>query len=482
MGSLVINHNSQAINTHRNLLNTDRAMKKTLEHLSSGERIVRAADGPAQLMISEQMRAQIASVNQAIENAQTGVSMIQTTEAALDEVNKLLVSVRQRAIHAANEGANDMNMLEADQFEIRNALESIDRIAQFSQFGKKKLLDGSNGVNGLAAGAGLTFMRASTDTKASSAAGYEVTIRQVATKASFTTSETLTTELIDSEVTISVEEEGRVASLVTKKGEDVMVISRKLQNALNLDGLRINVSVTEDGRMTLTHRDFGTDSSFSVVSDRAGFVGETTDIPTHVNNGLNVSGTISGQLATGEGRILTASVGTDADGLQVAYDGPVPPDPEKAVGRVKVSQNSLMFQVGPDAGQKVMVALNSVTSRTIALNVDNQSGFKNLSQVDVLTAQGAEDTMRLVSKAIDDITVVRGGLGAIQKNAMESNIRSLQVSREELINAESIIRDADMAAETSEFVRNKVLLSSGMAMLGQANQTTQNVLNLIQSA
>ena len=482
MGALVINHNSQAINTHRNLLNTDGRMKKSLEHLSSGERIVRAADGPAQLMISEQMRAQIASVNQAIENAQTGVSMVQTTEAALDEVNKLLVSIRQRAIHAANEGANDMNMLEADQFEIRNALESIDRIAQFSQFGKKKLLDGSNGVNGLAAGAGLTFMRASTDTKASSAAGYEVTIRQVATKASFTTNESLTTELIDSEVTISVEEEGRVASLVTKKGEDVMVISRKLQNSLDLDGLRINVSVTEDGKMTLTHRDFGTDSSFSVVSDRAGFVGETTDIPTHVNNGLNVSGTIAGQLATGQGRILTASVGTDADGLQVAYDGPVPADPEKPVGRVKVSQNSLIFQVGPDAGQKVSVALNSVTTRTIALNVDNQSGFRNLSQVDVLTAQGAEDTMRLVSKAIDDITVVRGGLGAIQKNAMESNIRSLQVSREELINAESIIRDADMAFETSEFVRNKTLMASGMAMLSQANQTSQNVLNLIQSA
>jgi len=175
-------------------------------------------------------------------------------------------------------------------------------------------------------------------------------------------------------------------------------------------------------------------------------------------------------------------VGTDADGLQVAYEGPIPEDSEKPVGRVKVSQNSLIFQVGPDAGQKVSVSLNSVSSRTVALNVDNQSGFKNLSEVDVLTAQSAEDTMRLVSKAIDDITVVRGGLGAIQKNAMESNIRSLQVSREELINAESVIRDADMAAETSEFVRNKVLMTSGMAMLSQANQTSQNVLNLIQSA
>ena len=79
MGALVINHNSQALNTHRNLLNTDARMKKNLEHLSSGERVVRAADAPASLMISEQMRAQVASVEQAIRNSEIGVSMVQTT-------------------------------------------------------------------------------------------------------------------------------------------------------------------------------------------------------------------------------------------------------------------------------------------------------------------------------------------------------------------------------------------------------------------
>ncbi|MDH4248803.1 MAG: flagellin, partial [Deltaproteobacteria bacterium] len=132
MGSLVINHNSQAMNTHRNLLNTDIRMKKSLEHLSSGEKVVRAADSPAMLMISEQMRAQIGSVTQAIANAETSVTMVQTSEAALDEVAKLLVSIRQLAIHAANEGTNDENMLAADQFEVKNALESIDRVSRFA--------------------------------------------------------------------------------------------------------------------------------------------------------------------------------------------------------------------------------------------------------------------------------------------------------------------------------------------------------------
>lgn len=480
MGALVINHNSQAINTHRNLLVTDRRMKKTMEHLSSGEKIVRAADAPAQLMISEQMRAQIASVVQAIENAHTGVSMVQTTEAVLDEVNRLLVGIRQRAIHAANEAANDPNMLEADQFEVKNSLEAIDRIAQFSQFGKKKLLDGSNGVNGLAAGSGLVFVRATPETRASSAQGYEVRVNQAAEKATVTT-EPITREMIDSGLTLSFEEHGRVASLTTKPGEDINVVLRKLQNGMDLDGLDLDVAKTDDDRLVFTHRKYGSEENFSIVADKPGVVSEGANQNVYVDNGKDVAGTINDQLATGKGRILTAAAGTDPDGLKVLYTGKTPDDPNMPVGHVKVNQGSLVFQIGPDAGQKVAVALNSVNTRTVALNVPNESGYKNLSEVDVRTPQGAEDTMRLVDKAIDDITFVRGELGAVQKNAMEANIRYLNVSREELVSAESTLRDADMAEEVSNYTRDQVMMSSGIAMLGQANQVTRNVLSLVQN-
>jgi len=480
MGALQINHNTSAINTHRNLMNTDRRIKTSLEHLSSGEKIVRAADAPAQLMISEQMRAQIASVVQAIDNAHTGVSMVQTTEAVLDEVNRLLVGVRQRAIHAANEAANDPNMLEADQFEVKNSLESIDRIAKFAQFGKKRLLDGSNGVNGLAAGDGLTFIKATTETRGSSAQGYEVRINQAATRASFT-SAPITREMIDAGLMLSFEEHGRVGSVSTKPGEDINVVLRKVQNSVDLDGLDIEVGKTEDDRLTFTHRKYGAEESFTVVADKPGVVSEAADAPVVVHNGHDVAGTINSQLAMGKGRVLTAASGTDADGLQMLYSGQTPADPNTPVGTVKVNQGSLVFQIGPDVGQKAKVALNSVNTRTVALNVPNASKFRNLSEVDVRTPQGAEDTMRLVDKAIDDITVVRGELGAVQKNAMEANIRSLNVSREELINAESVIRDADMAAEVSEFTRNQVMMQSGIAMLGHANQVSKNVLSLIQN-
>ncbi len=141
--SLRINNNIAAINAHRNLVNTTNNLTKSMEKLSSGYKINQAADNPAGLVISEQFRAQIAGLNQAISNSEGSINMIQTAEGALNELNNMLISMRELAIHAANEGFNDTAQLEADQAEIDNAIATIDRIAANTQFGTKKLIDGS---------------------------------------------------------------------------------------------------------------------------------------------------------------------------------------------------------------------------------------------------------------------------------------------------------------------------------------------------
>ncbi len=141
--SLRINHNLAALNAHRNLVHTTNALSNSMQKLSSGFRINKGSDNPAGLVISEQFRAQIAGLNQAIENSEGSIAMIQTAEGALNELNNLLISMRQLAIHAANEGFNDADQLAADQAEIDNAIRTIDRIAVNTQFGTKKLLDGS---------------------------------------------------------------------------------------------------------------------------------------------------------------------------------------------------------------------------------------------------------------------------------------------------------------------------------------------------
>jgi flagellin len=139
----MINHNIAALDAQRNLSQTTRSISGVMEKLSSGYRINRAADDPAGLVISEQFRAQIAGLNKAISNSEGSINMIQTAEGALNEISSLLVSMRELAIHAANEGMNDANQLAADQAEIENAIKTIDRIASNTQFGTKKLLDGT---------------------------------------------------------------------------------------------------------------------------------------------------------------------------------------------------------------------------------------------------------------------------------------------------------------------------------------------------
>lgn len=141
---LRINNNIEAMVAHRNLLKNDRALSKSLERLATGQKVNRAADDPAALVISEHMRAQVSGMEQAIRNNEVAISLVQTAEGSMNEISALLVNIRQRAISAANVGASDEAMTQANQSEIENALSSIDRIVSSTQFGQYKLLDGTN--------------------------------------------------------------------------------------------------------------------------------------------------------------------------------------------------------------------------------------------------------------------------------------------------------------------------------------------------
>ena len=159
--SLRVHTNAPSYGVHRQMVNNHRTQEKTLERLSSGLKINRGADAPANLQISERLRAQTSGLKQAIDNSEMGVSLVQTAEAALDEVNRTLIHARQVAVHAANEAVNDEFMLQADQQEVDNILETVDRIAKDTQFGNVSLLDGSAGTNAVTNGANLQFIGAS---------------------------------------------------------------------------------------------------------------------------------------------------------------------------------------------------------------------------------------------------------------------------------------------------------------------------------
>jgi flagellin len=137
---LRINQNVAAFNAYRNLSVTDGQMARSLEKLSSGFRINRAADDAAGLSISENLRSKVGGFKVAMRNAQDAISLVQTAEGALNEVHSLLQRVRDLAVQSANTGANDSDSRTAAQTEVTAALAEIDRIAQATVYGSKQLL------------------------------------------------------------------------------------------------------------------------------------------------------------------------------------------------------------------------------------------------------------------------------------------------------------------------------------------------------
>jgi flagellin len=145
--ALRINQNIGALTAHRWLAATDSSLNKSIERLSSGYRINTAADDPAGLVISENLRSQVSGLGQAMSNTSSAVNLLKTAESALQEIQNLLRNMRDLSLHAANTGAQDDTSIAADQAQITQAIASIDRISEQTQFGNLKLFDTASSGN-----------------------------------------------------------------------------------------------------------------------------------------------------------------------------------------------------------------------------------------------------------------------------------------------------------------------------------------------
>ena len=523
-----VNSNIPAINSHRNLLINNTEQAKVMERLSSGLKINRGADGPAALVISERLRSQTAGLEQAIDNSEAGISLVQTAEAALDEVSASLINARQLAVHAANEAVNDEFMLRANQQEIENILATVNRIAQSTQYGKRNLLDGSKGASGVVSGADLEFVDATQATKSSGATGYDVYIAQAACRAEVGGSVPLTNEIIDKGEQITIIEGSKTINFHSIKGETVETNLNVLSAAIKEAGLDIDlIRASEKGtdpntpqNITLRHQQFGSDYTFKVSSSTEGLLSTKSNIYDTIENGLDVAGEINGEEATGSGQVLTGNAGnSNTEGLAIRYKGhSLPGDSHSSntvtesyleqtqvseihrgernrlpqmseaelaecigalAGTVTVSQNSLVFQIGSNAEQTTSLALRNMRTSNLGAGVENLSGFQSLAEIDVTNAAKAQDTMSILDRALEEVSSTRAEIGAFQKNNLESNLNYLRIAHENVQSAKSIIRDADMAEEMTAFTRNQIMTESATAMLAQANLRGQSVLQLL---
>lgn len=390
-----IQTNVAAINAQRNLSVTGLKMGKVLEKLSSGYRINRAADDAAGLGISEKMRAQIRGNQQAVRNAQDGISMVQTAEGALDEVHSILQRMRELSVQAANgtyaEGGAERTSIGQ---EIQQLKSEIDRIATSTKFNGQSLLTGS--------------LSGSLDAAS------------------------------ELEVGVQLNTTGGAAA-VTK----VNVSGAKAQ-AYTLTGTGTDLTLT------------GADGSAQTISVNAIAANESGSLNfSNLGVSIELAATSAGKTAAG---IVTDITAAAADTFTVTGSG------------------SAQLQIGANSGDNLAISFSNMQTSELGASTDLNAIITDDQNVSTIAL--AETLMEELDGAIEDVNAQRGELGAVQ-NRLESTVRSLGVTVENLSAAESRIRDADIAELSSAMVSQQILQQAGISVLSQANAAPQAAINLL---
>ena len=272
---LAINTNTTAMNAHRQLAMTSAAQATSTARLSSGYRINSAADDPAGLANSEHLRAQMEGLGQAVNNANDAVNVLKTAEGALGESAAVLRQIRDVAIHASNTGANDTAAAQADQTQIKGAIEALDRIANQTAFGSKKLLDGTGAMSSTVLNPNAVTGATAASSGSSLVAGYaDITVTTAATKASKTYSATYA----DANATVAN------AGTITINGSSVTVgASDKVQDVLDKINAKtgdtgVTATLTAGGSLKLDQASYGSDKIIAYTESASIFNGGNTDV------------------------------------------------------------------------------------------------------------------------------------------------------------------------------------------------------------
>jgi flagellin len=467
-----INHNIAALRANNQLGKTNNLLDKSLEKLSSGFRINRAADDPAGMAISQKMKTQIAGLDQANRNASDGISVIQTAEGALTEVEAMIQRMRELAVQASN-GTNTTDDRKSIQAEIDQLTEEIQRISDTTEFNTKTLLSGNIDKKSYSDKAEVKLVSLSDNVETGD---YKITVNQEASKAVlFGTgipddSATLTAGTINIngvEVTI---EDGDTISEAYEKIRDacdnanIDVFGTNDTSALTSDG------IATDNTLVFMSQEYGSDESIEINCDNTALVsalGLSTGV---TKNGDDAKAT----LGTGFSSTATLSVDgdkikvTDAGDFEMVFQAGIGSD---AVGTVTVTVldvGPMELQIGANEDQTMDVRIQKVNP--VTLGIDN---------VNVCTDDGAEEAITLYDNANNQVAAIRAKLGAYQ-NRLEHSISNLDTTSENLTEALSRIEDVDMASEMSKYTQYQVLSQAGTSVLAQANQRPQTILSLLQ--
>ncbi|UWG98309.1 flagellin [Dehalobacter sp. DCM] len=483
---MIVNTNISSLNAQRSLYSTQSTMQKSLEKLSSGYRINKAADDAAGLAITEKMTGQINGLNKAISNSSSAISLIQTAEGALSESHSILQRMRELAVQSASDTntASDRTKLQA---EVDQLAKELTRISNTTEFNTQNLLAG--GLNdtfhiGANAGQNVSLSVAAMD---AFSLGVATGQNQAGT---FTANGTLLTAnniptanlgrglsaqtynlVVDHTVASTTENVDGVTGGVTSGGT--------FTGARN-ESLRIRVAAGGSGA-AVTSAEISTDggttwTAQAVAANVMTYKGATF---TFTNTAV-VNETAEYSLAAAKDTIqLQTTVGAvNIGSAQTVYSDMTTVTVGDAATSRTMKIDSTALGALADGTATLVVAQQASTAATFNADGTLLAQADTVAGVDISTQAAANTAITTINNALESVSSQRSTLGAMQ-NRLEHTINNLQAAAENLTSSKSTIKDVDMAQEMSSFTKSQILSQAGVAMLAQANQVPQAVLKLL---
>lgn len=474
-----IQHNISSLNTYESLKKSTSLIGKNLEKLASGYRINRAGDDAAGLAISEKMRAQITGLEQAGDNALDGISLIQTAEGAMEEIHSMLNRMMELSVQSSNGTYSDENR-SSMQDEINAILDEIQRIEKNTNFNDIPLLQGNDAklppVATIKGGMpvwvdmpqkdsnGLTGSYITTETYTdASGAQQQYQVEHAAAYMDFSQLNAgnindLLNENTGIYTTCCTCEAHYSIKFTTGTSSKSETSGQHYIYSIGIDGVSTGAELINriiqatkgnpNNHYTMLAADAANPSQLVIYDDRA-YPGKIPSVPAggkwdNWKNPYTASPSVS------QGR------GLFGEGVAYKYE-------PKLVGDVVLH----VTETSNEDGQLSLLLPEMGLS---------QIGISNLS---ISTAENAKSSIGRIQHGIDYVSQERGRMGAYQ-NRVEHTVNNLSVMKENITASESRIRDVDMAKEMGEYTKNNILIQSAQAMLSQANQVPNAVLQLLQ--
>ncbi|MDB5301099.1 MAG: fliC [Phycisphaerales bacterium] len=472
-----INTNVASLTAQLGLSRSQQTLNTTLQRLSSGLRINAGADDPAGLIASESLRSELAGIHQAVDNSQQAGNVIATAEGSLSEVSSLLLNIKSLVVQAANSGALSPDEIAANQLQVDSAVESITRISNTTNFAGLHLINGN--LDYLTSGVNTAAIKSLDIAQAHLGTNPNLPVQVNVITSAQTANLQFKSSAIVNSVTLTITGTDGAQTLTFTSGTAASAIAYAVNGISDSTGVtaaQITAGNITSGIAFHSTR-FGSKNFVSVTAQTGSFA--TVDTAGSARSrvtGRDAVATVNGALVTGDGLNLKVNTGSLDMNMTLANTFGA------GNTRFAVTGGGALFQLGAQvsSNQQVSIGISSVAASKLG---DSNVGFLNqvvTGGTSTLVGGQSATAEKIIETAIGQISVLRGRLGAFQKNTLETNVNSLQVAMENVTSSDSQIRDANFAQETANLTRAQILTQAGTSVLATANNTPQSVLTLLQ--